>query len=178
MQAARSEAERLVGMSTANFVTMENFPLVVAEDEYIKRCHECGCNNGVDDDKCADCGASLEGVRAELDEDYPVDNMQWEAERFNKELKYHEVEVRSGYYSGTQFYIEFNNRDFNNAEDMENEDTQYHYGMCRSKFLRKYNAEVKRICKWLDKMVADYGYTKLACLGHFSNGAAVYQKIA
>lgn len=178
MQAARSEAERLVDMSTANFVTMENFPLVVAEDDYIKRCPECHTTNGEDDEKCCECGASLEGVSTETDDSFAVDNMQWEAERFNKELEYHEVGVRSGYYSGTQFYIGFNNRYFNNAEDMENEDTQYHYGMCRSKFLRKYNAEVKRICKWLDKMVADYGYTKLACLGHFSNGEAVYQKIA
>ncbi len=177
MQAARSEAERLVAMSTANFQTMEKFPLVVAEDEYVRRCPECYMLNGEDAEVCCECGASLEGIETEED-DCNRDNMECEAEKINKELEYHEVEVCSGYYSGTQFYVEFNNKYFNNAEDMENEDTKYHYGMCRSKFLRKYNAEVKRICKWLDKMVADYGYTKLACLGHFSNGEAVYQKIA
>lgn len=178
MQAARSKAERLVAMSTANFQTMENFPLVVAETEYLKRCPECYCVNGVDDEKCCDCGASLEGVSSEVDDALPRDNMEYEAEKINKELTFHKVEVCSGYFTGYQFYVEFANDNYNRAENMDNSDAQYYYGMCRSKMLRKYKAEVNKICRWLDKMVHDYCYTKLACIGHFSNGEAVYQKIA
>lgn len=167
-------------MSAPNFKTMANFPLIVADDPYCKRCPECGMYNNTDDKECGECGASLEEVEAIYDDLAAEDissEMQAAAARINEKLDFHKVTVESGYYSGIQFYVEEDFKGFDSLEDMENDDSQYYYGMCRSKMLRKYKTECNKIRRELHKAREELGLMELGCIGIFSNGEAIYEKI-
>ena len=93
-------------------------------------------------------------------------------ENFNNTLTFHEITLESGYYSGIQLYVEEN---YYIPYELDNEDCHYYYNMCRSKALRKYNAEVRKINKWMDKIATQYGWRELICCGIFSNGEAIYR---
>lgn len=48
-------------MATANYMTMENFPLFVKEfNTQIKRCPACGLYQDCENDVCEECGEELE----------------------------------------------------------------------------------------------------------------------
>ena len=167
-------------MSAPNFKTMANFPLIVADNPHCKRCPECGTANDPHNSVCDECGTSLEGVE-EIYDDLAAEDicseMQRAAERINKELDFHKVTVESGYYVGVQFYVEEDFKGFDSLEDMENEDSQYYYGMCRSKMLRKFKTECNKIRRELHKAREELGLMQLGCIGIFSNGEAIYEKI-
>ena len=175
-ESRRNGRKRVVEMGTANFKSMDKFPLIVAEDEYIKVCPECGCGqSGVD--KCECCGAILTDVAETYDYDTMSDivsEMERFAERLNSSLMFHKVTVESGYYSGVQFYV----TEEHDVADMDNGDTQYYFGMCRSVALRKYATEVNRICRELRQYAKDYGMMELAVSARFSNGETWYSKVA
>ena len=92
-------------------------------------------------------------------------------EKFNYSLDFHHLEFKSGYYDGVQLYVE----EFENPYELDNEDCRYYYDMCRSQAIRKYDAEIRKINKWMEKTAVEYGWRKLNCLGVFSNGEAIYQ---
>lgn len=92
-------------------------------------------------------------------------------EDFNNTLTFHEITFESGYYDGVQLYVE----EKENPHELDNEDCKYYYDMCRSQAIRKYDAEVRKINKWMEKVAPEYGWKELHCLGIFSNGEAVYQ---
>lgn len=92
-------------------------------------------------------------------------------ENFNDELTFHELQFKSGYYVGVQIYVE----EKENPHELDNEDCRYYYDMCRSVAIRKYDAEIRKINKWMDKVATEYGWRKLNCIGIFSNGEAVYE---
>lgn len=167
-------------MSAPNFKTQDNFSLYARENITCKFCPECGCGMGEDDDTCAECGASLEGVEVTYDED--GDRMECEAvesdmERANAEFDFHKITLESGYFTGVQFFVEEKFNGYDKMEDMDNEDCQYYYGECRSKILSRYYAEVRKVQKAMAKIAADYGFSELICIGRFSNGEAVYEKV-
>ena len=95
-------------------------------------------------------------------------------ENFNNTLTFHEVIFHSGYYDGIQLYVEEN---YYLPYELDNEDCHYYYNMCRSKAIRKYDSEVRKINKWMDKIATQYGWRELHCLGIFSNGEAVYSYV-
>lgn len=90
----------------------------------------------------------------------------------NDSLFFHEVRFKSGYYDGIQLYVE---EKAVNPHELDNEDCRYYYDMCRSQAIRKYDAEIRKINKWMEKTAVEYGWRKLNCLGIFSNGEAIYQ---
>ena len=92
-------------------------------------------------------------------------------EEFNYSLTFHHLEFKSGYYDGVQIFVE----EFENPHDLDNDDCRYYYDMCRSQAIRKYEAEIRKINKWMNKVATEYGWRKLHCLGVFSNGEAIYQ---
>ena len=92
-------------------------------------------------------------------------------EKLNDDLIFHELELKSGYYEGIQIFV----GELENPHELDNEDCRYYYDMCRSQAIRKYDAEIRRINKWLEKVAVEHGWRKLHCLGVFSNGEAVYQ---
>ena len=92
-------------------------------------------------------------------------------EEFNDSLLFHEISFESGYYDGVQLYVE----EKENPHELDNEDCRYYYDMCRSQAIRKYDAEIRKINRWMEKVATEYGWRKLHCLGVFSNGEAIYQ---
>ncbi len=93
-------------------------------------------------------------------------------EELNDSLTFHEVQFKSGYYDGLQLFVEEKEE---NPHELDNEDCRYYYDMCRSQAVRKYDAEIRKINRWMEKTAVEYGWRKLYCLGIFSNGEAVYQ---
>ena len=92
-------------------------------------------------------------------------------ENFNDTLTFHHLEFKSGYYSGVQLYVE----EMENPYELDNDDCRYYYDMCRSQAIRKYDAEIRKINKWMEKTATEHGWKKLNCLGIFSNGEAIYE---
>lgn len=95
-------------------------------------------------------------------------------------MKFHVISLKDGYYDGFQFWVD---EKYNNLFDLhkssryclDNDEAQYHFGMCRSLVLRKADAEKRKIAKLLGKLAKSYEYLyQLGCAGVFSNGEAIY----
>ena len=140
-------------MSTPNFYTQDNFDLFV---------------------KAYEPEEDYDEFEAELfyeDIFQGYDGFKDLMENLNDNLTFHHLEFKSGYYDGVQIYVD----EFENPHELDNEDCRYYYDMCRSQAVRKYEAEIRKINKWMDKVATEYGWRKLHCLGIFSNGEAIYQ---
>ena len=101
----------------------------------------------------------------------------------NDELRFFEISIESGYYTGVQTWVEHTN-DAENAgfyndnsyDDVTNEDCRYYLDMCRSEAIRKYEAERRKVLRMLKKLAEDWGFEEYDCVARFSNGEAWYQK--
>ena len=145
-------------MSTPNFYTMENFNL------YIKAYEP--------EEDYDDIFYNYDEVQMFYDDIfYGYDGFNELMENLNDDLTFHKLEIKGGYYSGVQIYV----RELENPHELDNDDCRYYYDICRSQAIRKYDAEIRKINKWLDKTAVDYGWKKLYCIGIFSNGEAVYE---
>ena len=165
-------------MSCPNFKSMKDFPLIVTEDHYIKVCPDCGCGQDSNNEKCENCECDLKDVSAMFDEwenEYLCKEMEKVAERLNAAQPFYSVTVESGHYVGVQFYVEDK---YWHIEDMSNEDSQYEFGMCRSKMLRKYKTAGNLIRRELRKAKEDLGLWELGIVAHFSNGETMYTEVA
>ena len=140
-------------MSTANFHTMENFNLFIKAYEPEEEYDEFEAQMFYDD--------IFDGW----------DGFNELMENLNNALTFHKLELKNGYYSGVQIYVE----ELENPHELENEDCRYYYDMCRSQAIRKYEAEIRKINRFMDKVATEYGWRELHCLGIFSNGEAIYQ---
>lgn len=147
-------------MSTANFKSMDNFPLYVFDMEFDEDENTVAIEASWDDWRW------FEGrmIEREMDE-------------FNESLKFHKVSLKSGYYAGVQFYVEDLENMDKYPEEYTNGECQYLFGMCRSKTFRAYHSEQNKIRKWLKKIAKEYGFFELFVVGRFSNGETIYQKI-
>ena len=164
-------------MSTPNFKTMKDFPLIIAREHYAKQCRDCGAYCDTDDDVCPSCGASL--ADCETVPDYEADRIVAQvmietADRINDGLLFFNVKMELGHYSGAQFLVE---ELYDDISEMSNEYTQDHFGLCKSKAMRKYESEKRKIVSELRKL-KKCGYEELECVAIFSNGEAVYEKVA
>lgn len=160
-------------MSTCNFEPMSyNMPLIVSiphfdYDEMAKDYEEEYGEELTDD-------IYTDEIQLTYDAEYT--NMKYLADKMNDDLVYYTVDVKDGYYEGLQFVVNtYEDLDFdrNSPYCVDNEDTRYYFDECRSKVLRKADAERRRIYKWL-KSLKDEGYMELHCDGVFSNGEAIY----
>ena len=175
-------------MSTPNFRTQTDFDLYVydgsATQEQIDDMREANeYDESISDEK--------------IYEWVTDDNYRFVIEDFNyalkevlgslkKDLQFFNIELRDGYYVGLQFYVNMD-KDLSYfggdvdevLEYIDNEDTRYHYDMCKSEFKRKFLQEVKFINKKVLPLLAKYlGFEQYRCIGVFSNGEAVYEKVA
>ena len=164
-------------MATGNFKTMRDFPLIVADDEYTKVCPECGCGQGGTPDKCEICGADLTNVESFYDElgmSERAKEMEEKADELNEYLTFYTVSVESGYYRGLQFYV---SEKYCDLDNMDNEESNYEFGMCRSKMLRKFKSEGNWLRRELQKAKADLGLMELGVFARFSNGEVMYTEV-
>lgn len=165
-------------MSCPNFKSMMDFPLIVTEDHYVKICPECGLSHDTEATKCEDCGCDLTDVSEVYDElgaEYLYGEMKKVAERLNAEQPFYSVSVESGHYCGMQFYVD---EKYWHLEQMDNEESQDEFGMCRSAMLRKYKTAGNMIRRELRKAKADLGLWELGIVAQFSNGETMYTKVA
>lgn len=106
---------------------------------------------------------------------FDQDDMMYDVEGAFRSLnlKFHRVKVRAGYYEGGQIVFE----EIHDPNEMDNDETQYWFDMCRSKAIRAYKSEINKINRKIDKLVKGGIWMKLAVLGRFSNGEVVYKQI-
>lgn len=177
-------------MSTPNFHMMKNFDLYVQAFEPVSL-EEYQKEYFPDDDYYY---ADYEEAKTEEEKEYILEKSYNEAmnlwsedfyrdiilgydgfkdimEDFNDGLTFHEVRLENGYYDGIQLYVE----EKENPHELDNDICRYAWNMCRSQAIRKYDAEIRKINKWMEKTAVEYGWRKLHCLGVFSNGEAIYQ---
>jgi len=165
-------------MSCPNFKSMNDFPLIVTEDRYIKVCPECGLSQDSNAEKCEDCGCDLKEAPAIFDEiqsAYLCKEMEKVAERLNAAQPFYNVTVESGHYCGVQFYVDDK---YWKIEQMENEESQEEFGLCRSAMLRKYKSAGNMIRRELRKAKKDLCLWELGIVAQFSNGETMYTKVA
>lgn len=178
-------------MSTPNFHTQKNFKLYIQSFEPISL-EEYEANEFQYDDYLYpeyEAAVSDEWKKHILEKSYNdtmdlwnqmfyedifqgYDGFKGVMEEFNDTLTFHEITFKSGYYEGVQIFVEEKEE---NPHELDNEDCRYYYDMCRSVAIRKYNAEIRKINKWMDKVAIQHGWKELHCLGIFSNGEAIYE---
>lgn len=90
------------------------------------------------------------------------------------DLKFHRAKVLAGYYEGAQIVFE----EIHDPNEMDNDDTRHYFDMCRSKAIRAYDAEIRKINRRIDKFCKEGVWEKLGVVGHFSDGSCVYEKIS
>lgn len=159
-------------MGTRNYISQDNFDLYITEyevdEEYIKEYEEIN--------------------ECEFDEEWDsqmfYEDIYMQAERLanklNEELMFYQIEIRSGHYDGLQTIIQGTDwhDSYYNIEDVSNDDCHYYFDMCRSKAIRKHNAEVNKINKKLLPLFEkELGFDHIRCIGVFSNGEAIYERV-
>ena len=100
------------------------------------------------------------------------------AEVFSDGLTFHIVEVISGYYSGFQFFVKERYEDQFDLDPesrycIDNDEAHYYFDTYRSVALRRAESEKRKIARWLNQLTQS-GFNRIACVGHFSNGEALY----
>lgn len=168
-------------MSTANFVTMRDFSLYARdfiEELYV--CPECGQTSM--NNPCEYCGAECsddpENMVFEYDESesfFVCRNVKEEMERFNDSLLFHRVVLRSGYYSGYQFFVETLHDVI--EDDYSNDDCRIYFDLCRSVAQRKFRSEINRIRRFLKALASRYCFNEYRVAAQFSNGEVWYDKV-
>ena len=167
-------------MGAPNFNSNQlGFPLYVHEDVYSKVCPECGAWNSAGEETCYECGENLDNAEERYDEvetDFICDEVNEDFARDNLMLKFFRLSLKGGYYGGVQFDVDWNER-VGDPEELDNEDAHYYFDCCRSEMLRRYKSERRTLAKRL-KQLADYhGFEEIRCVGMFSNGEAVYERV-
>lgn len=167
-------------MSTPNFDHRQlGFPLYAHDEIYSRICPECGAWNDAEEETCYDCGASLDGAEERPDwcaEEDLFEMVNYDLRNINDELDFFTVELKSGYYCGVQFDVNFNDR-IGDPEGLDNEDAHYYFDCCRSEMLKRYKRERRKLGKALETLARDHGFDKLVCVGIFSNGEAIYERV-
>lgn len=109
----------------------------------------------------------------ETDFDFLFEELEAEADRKNEDLLFHQISVRSGYYAGMQIFVETVG---DIPEECNNSECCYNWDMFRSVAIRKYEAEQRKIRRWMKQTAQYYGMTFLEVVGGFSNGETVYRR--
>lgn len=171
-------------MSTPNFITQRDIPLMILDDTDYNWpvCPECGgwIKVRVDDSGtgyCTDCGkeVKVDECDTRFDDDGYCEIVRYHEghiESFNETLTFFKVVLRDGHYRGVQTLVECEN----DPHELDNYWCRYYWDLCRSRAIRKHEAEERRVVKYL-KHLKNEGFDELVCVGIFSNGEAVYEYV-
>lgn len=173
-------------MSTCNFETMHDFPLYlwdITSENYNN--YKSGYDFS-DEENMSENDIYEEIVSCETSFICNTFNSELNSilNKFKKQLMFHDIIVKSGYYTGLQIFVELNSNfsdycvhDSEDIENLDNEDTKYLFDMCRSQFLIKFYSEISYINKKvLPELAKTFGFEEYNCIGVFSNGEAIYEK--
>lgn len=173
-------------MSAPNFNSNQlGFPLYVHDNIYAKVCPECGAWNDGEADECECCGENLENAELrydELDNQIYFDEVAHDLSKLSEDLEFFTVDAKGGYYGGVQFDVEWK-RDIRgwgaagDPEELDNEDAHFCFDCCRSEMLRRYQRERRKLGKKLKELAEFHGFEEIRCVGVFSNGEAVYERV-
>lgn len=110
--------------------------------------------------------------------------------KYKRELKFFDVTLKNGYYTGLQFYVEpqdylndffygLDRREFEDwITDVTNDDTQYYFNEYKSVIARQIRSEINFINKkLLPKLAKELDFRGARLLGVFSNGEGVYEYV-
>lgn len=150
-------------MGTCNFVTQSDFDLYIYDEDLDDTLDEDTAINGYDFSMAC---VYEESIRL--------------AKELSKDLMFYNIEIRCGYYTGIQTQLVATDwqAQVECFEQLDNEDCHYYFDMCRSKALRKHKAEVNKINKKLLPLFEkELGFDHIRCIGVFSNGEAIYERV-
>lgn len=175
-------------MGTCNFWSMENFDLWATSSDqfYSKVCPVCNCG-GLEGETCEICGADLSEIETEYDEiaaQFFWEELEKRCQEENENLRFFQISPKSGYYDGLQLYVELSQAADNagfterGPEYLENDDAHYYFDLCRSKCIRAYESEKRKVNKILEQIGRAHGLDKLGIFARFSNGETWYTKIS
>lgn len=164
-------------MSAPNFRTQKDFGLYV--NDFVIPIYEDEENENSEVVEYLTDWHELRAVEKAVDE-------------LNRTLEFYSVELIDGYYTGVQFYVDEKNGDYDLAlpsyytadewREIRKEDSSYsrnYFPYSYSETVRRMNSERRKINKWFEQIaVKEFGFIKYACVGIFSNGEAVYTKVA
>lgn len=102
----------------------------------------------------------------------------------DEELNLFELSIISGYYTGLQLYAQVRSCHFaapytrEELEELDDEDSYYLFGYeDHNELMQVYEKERKYIAQLFEQVAADYGFIRIRCIGHFSNGEALYEEV-
>lgn len=159
-------------MSTCNFWTMDDFDLVVMSDEKI-------CQNFLGEEFIEERKAEFEDYNPiddiELAWDLFKEDMEWSGiDELNDTLLWYNVRLKSGYYDGVQFYID---TEWSPIDGWDDDECYMYFDRNKEETKQMIEEEKKRINDFLNGMVELFGFERIRCVGVFSNGEAVYEKM-
>lgn len=169
-------------MATGNFNTNMNFPLYVTDHslhfednkEWLKEEYP-----EFNDDELYSCYMDIFWSQFNDDDKLEIDK---KLEEMNSNLLFHSIDLKSGYYTGVQFYVEELHNIWETDRDgdywYDNETCKYEFDLYRSQTERKFNSECNKITKFLDKISKEFGFQKFNVTARFSNGETLYEKCA
>lgn len=159
-------------MSTANFVTMKNFPLWVKSD--LDFCYLTLADNDEETDETY------------FDEFYQscfIDDVTEELESLTENLTFFKCRVVSGYFTGLQILVEISKYadeagfTENGGEYADDDSCDYYLDMTLAEAEKAFREEVIKVNEALETIGKSNDMTKIACIGVFSNGEAIYKTI-
>lgn len=162
-------------MSTCNFRTMDDFDLVVMSNEKMLNVF---LGEEFIEEKRWRKGENFEDYDPMDDIDLAWDLFKEDIEPLlddlNDELEWYNIDWRSGYYDGVQFYID---TEWLPIDGWFDDECYFQFGCSKEEVIKRIAEEKKIINDFLENMIKDYGFERIRCVGTFSNGEAVYEKM-
>lgn len=155
-------------MATSNFLYQEDFDLWAAD--FSIPLYPINEETGEEDENAATVDY--------LFDNYGYNSTAAKVDELNKTLKFYKLQLKDGYYSGTQICV----------DDSEVPDEWYfkhyprdvfaEYGVNSYILRRMLKAERRRINTEILPLFKEYGFDKYGISAHFSNGETWYTRVA
>ena len=164
-------------MSTSNFYSQKDFPLIAAIYEKPDDIEEYEEETGDPYDEANASYWYYEDMAIEMNE---------AADDINEELKFYKVETRGGYYDGIQFYVnedkvpDYNWTRDHYGEEAADEEARFDTDDAfeNAKAVEKaVEEEQEKVHDWLIETAKDLGLICLGVSAHFSNGETWYHEV-